>query len=453
VRGKRLRPRAAAALIAAALAFGAAGPALAQPAPAAPSVYEVGQDQALPIGVKNVVAIEPHLAIDPRNGAHMIAAAFLAPQGLKEVTGKTCAAFTTFDGGRSWSTHVFPVKGCGDPWVVIRPDGSAVYLTLADDTQEQIAFASPDGGRTWRQGFNFGLAHDHGTLAVDPSGAVYAFSQQGGRDAAGKARDVLSVGRSEDGGLTFRMTRLIPGTVNFSAMNGVVMADGTVVAPYSDYRRSLAPGGSARLLNERDHVVTSTDQGRTFSPPSLVSEVCKSSFPELAVDASSGPFRNRLYYVCNDGLFENVFFHYSADGGDRWSAPKAINPPARPRAYVRFPVVAVNRDGVVGVAWYDGRNDSRGYRNIFRCQEVFFAASLDGGATFEPDVKVSSARNCPDTDANGEAGRRWPAGGDYFGLEAAPDGRFHLVWADSREGMYKLRTNTVRVRGTVAASK
>jgi len=30
-------------------------------------------------------------------------------------------------------------------------------------------------------------------------------------------------------------------------------------------------------------------------------------------------------------------------------------------------------------------------------------------------------------------------------LAAAADGRFHLVWADSREGIYQLRTAVVRV--------
>jgi hypothetical protein len=28
--------------------------------------------------------------------------------------------------------------------------------------------------------------------------------------------------------------------------------------------------------------------------------------------------------------------------------------------------IAVNRKGVVGISWYDGRNDARGYRHNFR---------------------------------------------------------------------------------------
>jgi hypothetical protein len=37
------------------------------------------------------------------------------------------------------------------------------------------------------------------------------------------------------------------------------------------------------------------------------------------------------------------------------------------------------------------------------------------------------------------------AGGDYFGLAAAADGSFRLLWADSRDGIYQLRSSSVRV--------
>ena len=76
---------------------------------------------------------------------------------------------------------------------------------------------------------------------------------------------------------------------------------------------------------------------------------------------------------------------------------------------------------------------------------LYLAASLDGGGTFLPEVKVSTAENCPDTPQNAEAGRRWVAGGDYFGLAAAAEGSFRLLWADSRDGIYQLRSSSVRV--------
>ena len=111
-------------------------------------------------------------------------------------------------------------------------------------------------------------------------------------------------------------------------------------------------------------------------------------------------------------------------------------------------MLAVNHDGVVGVSWYDASHDRREYRSAFRCQRVLFAASQDNGATFSTAMEVSSSENCPDTDLNEETGRRYPAGGEYHGLTTTSDGRFHLLWADSRSGVYQLRRSTVSIESS-----
>jgi len=213
-------------------------------------------------------------------------------------------------------------------------------------------------------------------------------------------------------------------------MNPAVLSDGRLVVPFNSLLSKSSP----------TWVVTSLDGGRTFSVPLLVTDVCGRSFSQLSVDASPGPYRDRLYFVCSDS--SHVYLLLSSDRGETWSGPLVVNRGPGP---VHNPVIAVNRRGVVAISWYDAREDPRSYRDSFRCQHVFFAASLDGGSTVLPDVKVSSAENCPDTPANGEAGARWKAGGDYHGLAAAADGRFHLVWADSREGIYQLRTARIEI--------
>jgi hypothetical protein len=103
--------------------------------------------------------------------------------------------------------------------------------------------------------------------------------------------------------------------------------------------------------------------------------------------------------------------------------------------------VAVNRDGAIAVTWIERRTE--GDR---ACQHLYFTASLDGGKTFLPEVRVSSAPSCPDTTHNGRVAARWPEGGDYSGLAAAEDGTFHVLWADSRDGIYRLWTAPVTVR-------
>lgn len=40
---------------------------------------------------------------------------------------------------------------------------------------------------------------------------------------------------------------------------------------------------------------------------------------------------------------------------------------------------------------------------------------------------------------------RWPAGGDYIGLTYVGDSTFHVLWADSRGGLYRIRQARMRI--------
>jgi hypothetical protein len=422
-----------------------------------PTVIEVSEDQTVAIGKIRHPLTEPHLAANPRNAGHLVASVIVVTK--PDLTERSCSALASFDTGRTWKTHDFAVKACGDPYAAILPDGSALVSMLGTvaDTAHLFVFRSADGGLTWSERpVVFPGQHDHGTLVVDHtdgafSGNVYAVSQGSARDAAGRRRQATMVSRSSDRGATFaHATPIIHGNLWMTAMNPVVLSDGMLAVPWSNFGRIMADGEFAWLARELDWVVTSADGGKTFSTPLFVSDACGRTFPVLAADASTGPFRDRLYWVCNDRTFEHLYLHYSADRGSRWSDPVEVNRGAGREPYARTAAIAVNRNGVVGIAWYDGRADKTG-DVAFRCQELFFTASLDGGRSFLPDVRVSSAKNCPVTAANGEAGRRWPAGGDYHGLVAAADGRFHVLWSDSRSGVYQLRAATIRVKGEAAA--
>ena len=99
----------------------------------------------------------------------------------------------------------------------------------------------------------------------------------------------------------------------------------------------------------------------------------------------------------------------------------------------RTAAIAVNPHGVIGVSWFE---QIKGQRPA--CQRVMFAASSDGGDTFTAAVPVSEPF-CVDSPGNGGAATRWPGGGEYSGLAAAPDGKFHVLWPDARSGIYQLR--------------
>ncbi len=402
---------------------------------------------------------EPYLAVDPKDANHLVAAAIV--NKTKDLSAADCAAFVSFDGGSAWTRHDFSLVECADPWVAIGEDGTVLLTVLAGHQDggppDLLVFRSEDGGRTWPGPLSLGTGHDHETIAVDRSSGPYrgrfyvtsqTYAEEGG--TGGKNRSVAFVARSSDGGRSFQPTRVFVSNLSLNTDTAAVLSDGTLVVSFEDYAR-LTDKGQVWLECERSWVLRSIDGGKTFSVPMLVSETCSKSFGTLAADPSSGPFRDRLYWVCTGDRYEDVYLHYSSDRGEQWTKPMRVNQAPGTSPYVRTPALAVNRDGVVGVAWYDGRAGGARYRREFICQEIYFTASLDGGNTFLPEVRVSSEKSCPMLPQNGEVGWRWPAGGDYMGLAAAPDGQFVLVWADSRNEMYQLRSATVKVNGPGAA--
>jgi len=169
------------------------------------SLIRVGKDRSLSIDLGTFPTVEPYLAADPSNAAHLVAGVAVITK--PDVSERSCAALTSFDGGRTWTRHDFPAKECLDPWVVIRPDGSAVLALIS--RSELLVFRSSDGGTTWSdRPISFGEHHDHGTLAIDTTrgsfgGSVYVVSQQIVRDTGDLERFAAFVARSTDAGATF----------------------------------------------------------------------------------------------------------------------------------------------------------------------------------------------------------------------------------------------------------
>lgn len=64
-----------------------------------------------------------------------------------------------------------------------------------------------------------------------------------------------------------------------------------------------------------------------------------------------------------------------------------------------------------------------------------------------PVTVTESAGGCaPDPDATPGVTRRWPSGGDYFGLVPVPGAGFRALWSDARTGVYQLWAAPVKVR-------
>src|SRR5712664_2968516 len=181
-----------------------------------------------------------------------------------------------------------------------------------------------------------------------------------------------------------------------------------------------------------------SDGGHAFSIPLFVTDACGPppafQLSALAVDTSTGPFRDRLYFLCGARERGPITLTFSADRGETWSTPAAVPPALHDSEPRRILGLAVNNKGVLAIAHLDHIAQSGD-----SCQALYFVASLDGGLTFLPPRRVSSA---PCT-----------AFGDYFGMISTPDGRFHLVWPEVHCRVSELRTVIVEVEGHGAPAR
>lgn len=476
-------PRLFLGLLAMAILTAAAGPpSFAGDAPATAArllvwpEIQVSRDRTLP-------HYEMMVAANPRDPRNLIGISIT--RAGRNPGSSACRAFATFDGGSTWTPSELPGqidRGGIDPVVAFDRDGVAWAVVLGGAatpakngrSDALLVYRSGDGGRSWSEPVAVGVGdtHDAPSIAVDDSSGPFHGRLYVGTNF-GMEEPKNGVLRSADGGRSFQGPVDLPeGGPGKVCMNEplLVLRDGTLWAPVTcmdDVPASYASTGHRTLGTA---FATSSDGGATFSPlawtPLALDEDMAALWEihaqRFALDPGSPRFGGRIYAVWGDYRWgaPRTVLASSSDGGKTWSEPRAIDPAAPAAARQFQATVAVDRRGVVGVAWFDTRYAGGGY-------DEMFAASLDGGATFSAPVRISAASSPFDAPGNLDAspistpsqggvrlfvsmvGNRWPAGGDYQGLVAAADGEgggsFHPFWADARSGTFQILSARVRV--------
>ncbi len=428
----------------------------------------------------DVPHVELMVATSPRTVKNLVGAAITAtrPGG-----GWACRAYSSTDGGATWKATEFPEQvkwGGGDPQTAFTVQGTALFVALTinksdagKDCASMHVWRSENGGETWLPATEIPCnpSWDHEQIVVDTTKGRYA-----GRIYIGALYDypVYRVGvfRSDDDGRTWIGPSEAAnggGTIGINDVTPMVLSDGTLIVPYGDFQFLPDKRQSKGMASSNFWTVASSDGGVTFSAPrKSVSQTYNlddkesslAGFGKFAADTEGPKFRDRIYVVWEDarsGKYR-ILFSYSADRGKTWSTPRPVDGsiPATGRQWQ--PAVAVNKEGVVAVTWFDARDaaDAKQYHQRM-------ALSADGGETFLPPVQVSSAPSHPDGPGNSQlspmvwihkgqislslisAASRWGSGGDYMGLAADKEGVFHPFWADARSGTFQIYTATVRV--------
>jgi hypothetical protein len=443
----------------------------------------------------NLSHTEMNIAADPLDAKHLVACSII---NFERPYKRSTIVYISFDGGKTWTPTLTTKEfvDSGDPYCTIGPTG-IVYLAAGARKTPVSHFTkiyrSEDGGKTWSPPAELPLFFDRSSIIANPfdSKRVFINGFASTRDiGSGKSYGGFGLSRSLDGGATFEMPLVrapIENERHFTSGMGncVFLSDSTLAcalaqsdddAPIEEQVQSLRLKQKVKVIKVLSagtaltNAITVASSHIIRRPPGSTSFV-----PILAVDSSTGAFKDRLYLVWTDATAgrTEIGFSYSADRGQTWSKPKHINddqmfdvldPSLGPDDFM--PTAAVNQNGVFGVIWYDRResNDNLGWH-------VRFRASLDGGETFLPSVRVSEASTVFDEKAKWPifywsavtGGGSWLAGGplnlsleimgqlfnggDYGGMAADAEGVFHPVWPDNRTGVHQVWTSAITVKG------
>ncbi len=352
---------------------------------------------------------------------------------------------TSTDGGVTWPITrqlqmpgipaAFPLQS--DPVVMARDDGRIYVACLGYNNSNGVFMTwTDDDGATWHSPSvqvspTDPYLDDKDWFAIDntPSSPYYhhMYIMYAPEGAAYVAEQ-----HSTDGGLTWTPRQQI-GASGTEYTYPVVGHDGTVYN-FMMYNWGAGATGTVQLTK-------STNGGVTWSTPTSVATAYQPDSPIRGSDqfrffaiisAAVDPNTGALYAAWTDNRNFNtdgtdVLYVKSTDGGATWSTPARLS--HDPTGVVRdhiTPMITVGADSRLHAFWLDRRLDPN---NVLF--DSWYTSSTDGGATWDPDTRVSTvSQNLNVGLPPGSGG----AAGDYWGLDTTQNA-VYVAWNDARDGV------------------
>jgi hypothetical protein len=414
--------------------------------------------------------VEPYVAADPSNPAHLVASFQQDRWNDGGANGITNVVST--NGGSTWSLASSQpqfTKCAGaapgspgdfnratDPWVSFSSDGSIVYSITDAFNANGPAFCgassiiisrSTDGGVTWqtpvtaRLDTSTTVLNDKESVTADATSPLTAYAtwdqlvspsshaNPGAFNHSPAFRGPAMFSKTTDGGVTWSEGRPIfdPGQKNQTIANQIVVptagpAAGVLIDGF-DLILSKGGKGNNGRASFSVAVIRSTDGGATWSDPIIVSEMQVTSVTIAGQDVRSSDIipefasapDGTLYAAWQDQRFSptgasKIALSRSTDGGLHWSAPIRVDQsPGDTQAFI--PQIHVSAGGTVGLLYYDLENATAAQPGLTDA----FIAHCHGATT-----------NCADPAA-------WAAGGE---TRLTTTGSFDYLTAPDAGGLF-----------------
>jgi hypothetical protein len=315
--------------------------------------------------------------------------------------------------------------------VAATDDVGGVYVAYQSQCSESgdsdylhVYFAySHDYGKSWSESFR---VDDDGRPSVHCDSPSIAVGKDTGHvfvawkdDRTGVAK--VYIDKSVDRGVSFGSDVLVydwphdyvetwlPRTLNVE-----VGDDGKIYVAWIAYY-------SDSLTDCDIFFASSADEGQTFKAPAIINlkeGEARLAYPWIAVDRENAIY---VAYVKRNSTFSGVYVAKSHNDGLSFETPVKVNDDST-RRYRGGTQVVVSSDGKIHVVWTDGRaGDGSQYLDIY------YATSLDGGFSFEHNVRVNDDRYI---DSSGQAFTLGAQGTPSIATDS--NSRIHIVWEDFR---------------------
>lgn len=359
------------------------------------------------------------------------------------------------NGGATWTTRTVATgsdgiaAACCDPSASFDSFGNLFLCYINSAATAVVVARSSDSGATFSPVTTFTGSIDQPTINTGPGTVWVTYFSSSGIVARGATVTGLGVVGA------FAAAQSAPSSSGGNFGDIVIGPGGQVAVTYQATSPSQGPssvffnidadGLGAGGFGART-TVTSTNVGGFDAIPPQPSRTIDAE-AGLAWDRTGGAHNGRLYLVYTDETVNesnntDIMLRFSDNNGATWSAANRLNTDATTRSQF-FPKIALDpATGHIAVVWYDARNDAADVL----C-ELWGTASVDGGATFLPNVRISQGAS-NGTQAHTGNGIEF---GDYLGLTMY-NNVFYPVWADSSNstgdnpnGAAKLDMYTARV--------
>lgn len=385
---------------------------------------------------------EGAIAVDPVSPSKVFAVSNIdANDGLM--------AATSSDGGATWSsTQIATDKGslpaaCCDCSAAFDSFGN-LFLTYLNSTDTQVELLlSTDAGHSFTLVTQYGGNVDQPTVVT---GASTVAGQQSvwlefdkGNGVAVTGAPVVALGAVG----SFESLQQLPGSGNGQFGDIAVGPSGQVMVTYqadisahrSQIKVNVDPVGLGGKFGKAVPVGGTNVSTFDYIPAQNTRGIDAET--GLAYDTSSGPFAGRVYLVYNDEYpaasgNTDVFVRYSDTDGATWSAPIRVNDDNGANSQFLPRIKLDPTTGLVGVSWYDSRNDmgtnsSGDVDGSINTDAEFYATVITpaaDGLLVAPNQQVAAAPS-DSFDANSTIDF-----GDYTGLDFY-GGTLHPLWFDN----------------------